>query len=69
MILANMQEQYFQPNGAPTIDGMKLLQSYQLRLARLEQKLDAIGAVTAPTGGATADAEARAAINAIIAAA
>lgn len=65
MLRANLSETYTQ-GGKPTLAFMRLLQEYERRLADLETKLAAIAAVAAPTGGATTDAEARTAINAII---
>lgn len=62
----NLSERYFAPNGQPTLDGLKLLQGMHDEIVTLQNKLDAIAAVTAPSGGATVDSEARAAINAII---
>ncbi len=59
----NIQEQYVDPRtGKLTLEGYKLLQG-------VIDRLDAIAAVTAPTGGATVDAEARTAVAAIIMAA
>lgn len=55
----NLQERYVGPDGRLTIEGMKMLQS-------ITDRLDAIAAVTNPTGGATVDAEARTAIDNII---
>lgn len=65
----NFQQQYFDANGRPTIAGMELLEDMARRLQSAEDKLSAIADVTAPTGGGTTDAEARTAINAILAAA
>lgn len=62
---ANLQERYVDQSGRLTLAGLKLFQG----LARTEAKLAAIAAVAAPVGGATDDAEARTAINAIITAA
>lgn len=44
---------------------MEYLAGLERDLEAMRAKLDAIAAVTAPTGGATIDAEARTAINAI----
>lgn len=72
----NLQEKYFQGDGRPTIDGIRLLQSMYDEITALRDELTtaqaaltAIGAVADPAGGATIDAEARTAISAIIAAA
>lgn len=55
-----MQEQIVNPTtGQLTTEGYKVL-------IGLFDRLDAIAAVTAPTGGATIDAEARTAIQSII---
>lgn len=62
----NAVEQYVRPSGQLTIDGLKLLQTMEDRIVTLEAQLAAIAAVTAPSGGATIDAEARTAISAII---
>lgn len=59
---------YVQSTGALTLDGIMLFRSLEDRLSALEATLQAVAAVAAPTGGATTDAEARAAIAAIIAA-
>ena len=59
---------YVQSNGTLTLDGLKLFRAMEARFDALEGKLQAIAEVAAPTGGATTDAEARAAILAIIAA-
>lgn len=65
----NLAETYVQRDGHLTLEGLKLLQDMNSRITDLETKLAAIAAVAAPTGGATTDAEARAAINSIITAA
>lgn len=62
----NLSERYLRPDGRLTLDGIKLFQSMFDRIGVLEGKLTAIAAVTDPTGGATVDAEARTAIQAII---
>lgn len=62
----NLIEQYTTSAGSLTLDGLKVLQSMFDRIDDLETKLDAIAAITKPTGGATVDAEARTAIDAII---
>jgi len=54
-------------NGQPTAALLLLLRDYERRLAASEAQMAAIAAVTAPSGGATVDAEARTAIAAIIA--
>ena len=59
----NIHERVIDPQtGKLTLDGYKML-------VALENRLDAIAAVAAPSGGATVDAEARAAVAAMIAAA
>ena len=65
----NIQQRLYGPQGAPTVEGQKLLDDLYNRLEALEGALAAIAAVAGPTGGATTDTEARAAINSIIAAA
>ena len=60
---------YFNPDGTPTAEGMKFFKALEGRLEAAEAQMAAIAAVTGPTGGATIDAEARTAIDAIIAAA
>lgn len=64
--MINAQQQYFTPDGRPTIAGLQLLGDQARRIAVLEAKLKAISEVDAPTGGATQDAEARAAVNDIL---
>lgn len=66
MTKANIQEQYVTPDGRLTIDGYKLIAALDERLTAAEAKLTAIAALADPTGGATVDAEARAAIVAIL---
>lgn len=63
---ANLQERYVTADGRLTIAGVQLFDSLTRRLTIAEDKLKAIATVAEPTGG-TPDAEARAAINAIIA--
>ena len=59
----NIHERVIDPQtGKLTLEGYKML-------VALESRLDAIAAVAAPSGGATVDAEARAAVAAMIAAA
>ena len=59
----NIHERVIDPQtGKLTLEGYKMLVS-------LENRLDAIAAVAAPSGGATVDAEARAAVAAMVAAA
>lgn len=59
----NIHERVIDPQtGKLTLEGYKML-------VALENRLDAIAAVAAPSGGATVDAEARAAVAAMIAAA
>lgn len=50
-------------------DLLEVIDRLHRAVEELQGKLDAIAAVTAPSGGATVDAESRAAISAIIAAA
>lgn len=66
---ANLQQQYVDAQGRLTLDGVQLFDTLSRRIAALEGKFEAIAAIADPTGGATTDAEARAAINAIIGAA
>ena len=65
---ANLAETYTQ-DGQPTLALIRLLQDYERRLQAAEDKLAAIAAVTAPSGGSPVDSEARTTINAILAAA
>ncbi len=59
----NIHERVIDPQtGKLTLEGYKML-------VALENRLAAIAAVAAPSGGATVDAEARAAVAAMIAAA
>ena len=53
------------PDGRPTVEFLRDRERLVRRLADLEARLAALNAVAAPVGGATVDAEARAAINAI----
>jgi len=66
-MIANLQEAYVTPDGRLTLAGAKLFDNISRRLDVAEGKLSAIAAVADPTGGTTQDAEARAAINAIVA--
>jgi len=61
----NNLTKYFD-DGRPTTRGLEYFARLERRLVEAEQKLAAIAAVTSPSGGATTDAEARTAINAII---
>jgi hypothetical protein len=70
----NSSVRYIDGAGRLTADGLRLFRNMAQRidaaetgLAAAESKLAAIAAVANPAGGATIDAEARAAINAIIA--
>lgn len=65
MIAPNVR--YITPNGTLTVDGLALLADLDRRLRVAEGKLTAIAAIAEPTGGAVIDAEARAAIAAILA--
>ena len=62
----NGVEGYVKTDGTLSIDGLKLLQDMEARIASLEAKSTTIAAVTPPTGGSTIDAEAMTAINEII---
>lgn len=55
----NLAERFVGQDGRLTVEGLKVLQG-------VFDRLDAIAQVTAPTGGATQDAEARQAISDII---
>lgn len=63
---ANLQERYVTEDGRLTIAGAQLFDGLHRRMTIAENKLKAIAAVAEPTGG-TPDAEARTAINEIIA--
>ncbi len=65
MSAPNIQEVYV-ADGRLTLEGYKLLADMNDRLEAAEAKLAAIAALSDPTGGATIDAEARTAINAIL---
>lgn len=58
---------YIHPDGTLTLQGLRMLSDMEDRIRAAETKLAAIAAVVSPTGGATVDAEARAAVVAIIA--
>ena len=62
----NLIEQYVNSAGTLTVDGIKVFGDMFERIVTLEAQMAAIAAITAPTGGATTDAEARTAINSII---
>ena len=62
----NKLTRYVLQDGTPTEDFIREARLQEQRIVALEAKLAAIAAVTGPTGGATTDAEARTAINAII---
>lgn len=66
MTAPNPQISYTFPDGRLTIEGLRLLQGLETRLARAEAKLSAIAALADPAGGATVDAQARASIAAIL---
>lgn len=57
---------YVGADGTLTLEGMRLLSGLDDRLTAAEAKLAAIAEAALPTGGATTDTEARAAIAAII---
>lgn len=65
--MINRYVAYVDAQGRLTDPGAKLFADIERRVTAAEAKLTAIAAVVAPTGGATIDAESRAAINAIIA--
>ena len=65
----NLTTRFVQPDGRLTLTAIQQLSELERRLNVQEMKMAAIAAVADPTGGVTEDAEARAAIIAIIAAA
>lgn len=54
---------------APSRELIEVIQRLTDEVTSLRAKMDAIGAVTAPTGGATIDSQARTAVSAVITAA
>lgn len=69
MIRPNRHDRVANPDGTRTIEDQKIMDGMYAKILELEAKLDAIAAVTSPTGGMVIDAEARTAIDAVIAAA
>ena len=79
MTAPNIQIRFIDANGFLTLDGYRVLADMESRLSDAEAvnatltaslasanaKIAAIAAVTAPTGGATIDSQARTTINAI----
>ena len=63
----NITEIVADGNGRLTLAGFTMLADMNARIVVMEGTLAAIAAITAPTGGATTDAEARSAIAAILA--
>jgi hypothetical protein len=66
-MIPNQNIAYISADGRLTAEGMRFFREMGGRLSASEARLAAIAAIVAPTGGATIDAEARAAIAAIIA--
>lgn len=54
-----------QKGDLPSRDLIEIIQRLVVEVAGLQSRLDAIAGITAPTGGATVDAQARTAIVAI----
>ena len=69
MTVISGYEVFVGSDGRLTFEGQEILQDLLDRLATAEAKVAAVAAVTGPSGGSTIDAEARTAIDAIIAAA
>ena len=63
---ANFAIQYVQPDGRLTSEGLRLFAGLFARVEVLEARLAAVAAIAPPVGGAIIDAEARAAIVALI---
>lgn len=64
--MINPQIAYFNADGTPTLEGLRVFGDMVSRLEAAEAKLAAIAALADVTGGATVDAEARAKIAAIL---
>lgn len=69
LIKPNGQDIIAGPNGQRTIEDTKIMTALYDKVVELETRLDAIAAVTGPSGGATIDTESRTAISAILSAA
>lgn len=65
-MIVNFSIRYVAPDGTFTTEGLILLANLFARVDAAESKLAAIAAIPVPAGGATVDAEARAAIAAIV---